>query len=395
MNDITLLRDAGPEAQALTSAARSAARAALLAEIDGPTRRRRMPGRKVSLRLGAAGLAVAAAAWAMAVAVAPSDAAGPPAISTAPSPTQEPAIRPAPPGVLDANGIRLVAAEDASFPLSLDPVPDGLTPTFTRGGGPLPFRDTPVTYGAEYRSPDGDGFWFWTSHEDPREEWAFEHELPQWTYANADVTETGSVDVHGVAADMVRGDYDRPQCAPEASTPLQTQVPSEVCTSSFADLFWERPDGQWIWLRGEDAYSSTSSIVAVAESIVDRPQPVGLQFGLAPDGWSTASYDETYVSLANDADPDQRLSLGLVERWRGYETVDDVLDGFELLNAVVPTTLNGRPARMALTEGQPWPYDWWTLAGELPDGTLFQLQAPGHLTQEQVMAIAEQVTYTP
>ena len=39
MNDITLLREAGPEAPALTTAVRHAARAALLAEIEGPAAR--------------------------------------------------------------------------------------------------------------------------------------------------------------------------------------------------------------------------------------------------------------------------------------------------------------------------------------------------------------------
>ena len=46
MNELTALREAGPEAPVLSPAARSAARAALLAEIDGPTPvRRRRPSR--------------------------------------------------------------------------------------------------------------------------------------------------------------------------------------------------------------------------------------------------------------------------------------------------------------------------------------------------------------
>ena len=53
MNDLTLLREAGPQAPPLTPAARSAARAALLAEIEGPApRRSRRPSRTVAFRIG-------------------------------------------------------------------------------------------------------------------------------------------------------------------------------------------------------------------------------------------------------------------------------------------------------------------------------------------------------
>ncbi len=79
MNELTLLREAGPEAPVLTPAARSAARAALLAEIATSRegrRRVRAPHRRTVLRLGAALVAVAAA-WTTAVVVAGPDAAAP------------------------------------------------------------------------------------------------------------------------------------------------------------------------------------------------------------------------------------------------------------------------------------------------------------------------------
>jgi hypothetical protein len=58
-------------------------------------------------------------------------------------------------------------------------------------------------------------------------------------------------------------------------------------------------------------------------------------------------------------------------------------------------TVQGKPARVALGEGDPWVHDWWNVVGELPNGTLFLLQVSDTLTQEQALEIAEQVTYTP
>jgi hypothetical protein len=350
--------------------------------------RRRRPGRRALLRAGLALVAIAAA-WTTAVVVAPTDRAATPDNRTA-MPT--PGVETPTPGIeTPANGITLVAAERVTFPLSLDPVPEGLTPSFGRAGGPTPFGTFPVTWSAHYRAADGSGFGFWTSHEDPREEWEFEHELPQWGYANSDITETRTVDVDGTDADLVRGNYDRPSCTYAPSTPVQTEEPEEVCTSSFADLFWERQDGQWVWLRGEDAYADTSTLVAVAESIVDRPQPVDLQLGLAPAGWSLNSYDEGHIAFVKSDDPTQRLAVSLMERWR-RETVENAFKGM-YDGPEHWVTVNGRPAKIVLVDqGE---FNEWFLAGELDSGALFMIQTPETFTQEQVVEIAEQVTYSP
>ena len=65
MNDITLLRDAAPEAPPLRPAVHSAARAALLAEIEatsaGRVRRRPRVNRRTTVRIALAATAVAAA----------------------------------------------------------------------------------------------------------------------------------------------------------------------------------------------------------------------------------------------------------------------------------------------------------------------------------------------
>jgi hypothetical protein len=349
--------------------------------------RRRRPGGRALLRTGVAVLAVAAA-WTTAVLVTPSDRPSTPDPGVA-APAETTGV---PSGPVEVDGMTLVAVDRVTFPFSLDPVPEGLTPSFGRAGGPTPFGDSfPVTWSARYRADDGAGFGFSTSHEDPRVEWEFEHELPQWTYANAEVTGTGKVDVDGTTADFVSGAYDRPLCRYEPSTPVQTNEPDEVCTSTFTDLFWERPDGQWMWLRGEDGYAAAQTLVDIAESIVDRPQPVDLQLGLAPAGWTLNGYDEGHIAFVNSADPGQRLAVGLLELWRG-ETVENAFQGMYDGDEHW-VTVNDRPAKIVLVpQGD---FDEWFLAAELDGGALFMVQVPESFTQEQLVEIAEQVTYTP
>ena len=318
--------------------------------------RRRRPGRKAVLRAGLAVLAVAAA-WTTAVVVAPSDrTATPPHASDTPTS-----------GAVETptDGIRLVAAAEITFPLSLDPAPEGLTPAFSRFGGVAPFEEYPLRFTALYLSADwADGFTLWLFQSDPRG--LADQYQPQEA---PDIVETGTVSIDGSPAEFVR-------------------------TTSSASLVWQRPDGQWVQILGDGAYSETAAVVAVAESIVDRPQPVGLQFGLAPAGWSLNGYEESRsIDLSNDEDPQQRLVLSLIGR-EGGATLDTVLEGEPMAAPVATVTIQGQEGRLALLDGGSDP-DYWRAVGQLPDGPLFLLVAPQALTREQVLQIAEQVTYTP
>jgi hypothetical protein len=379
---LALLTDDSGEEPASVIAARQLVHDAHGARTGG---RRRRPGRRALLRTGVAVVGIAAA-WATAVLVAPSDPATPEVAGPSPSSPH----RPAGPVVVD--GMTLVATERLTFPLSVDPEPAGLTPRFARLGGQTLFGAVPVTWSADYRAADGSGFALSTSSEDPRVEWEFEHELPQWTYANADITARGSTVVGGAEADFVSGDYHQPSCTSAPATPLQTEEPPEVCTSTFTDLVWERAEGQWIWLRGEDDYAETAALVAVADSVVDRPRPVDLQVGLAPAGWSLNSYEDGHLGFVSDEDPDERLAVSLQERWRGW-TTETGLQGYPTVGPVVSTTVHGRPARMVVVD-QTDMREWY-LAAELESGVPFLLQVPASFTQDQVLGIAEQVTYTP
>jgi hypothetical protein len=347
MNEITLLREAGPEAPALSPAARSAARAALLAEIEArPARRRpRRPSRKLTLRIGLAATA-AAAAWTAAVVVAAPDAAGPA------------------PG-----GVRLVDFRTPTFPLSLDPAPAGMTPAFS--------GDADAGSVADYRSADGTDRFSLAVHEDE----------PDWLddeHGQLDVTGTDEVTVDGEAAEVVRGWHD-----------VACEDGLGVCGRvRFADLVWERDD-EWVTLRGEGRYGATDALVAVADSVVDRPQPVTLGVGLAPAGWSVLLYkDGRILTLADDAHPEQTLTVHL-------PLPEDVVPPEQLrgqlmgpVGPMLTVTVHGRPAQLVRTDNGPRDRGWY-LQAQFADGTTFVVQAPEAFTEDQVVAFADQVTHNP
>jgi hypothetical protein len=349
MNEITLLSEAGPQAPPLTPAARNQARAALLAEIDavghGRGRRLRRPSRRTAVRIGLA-VATAAAAWTAAVVIAAPDPVGPP------------------PG-----SVRLVAFQPPTFPLSLDPVPQGMRPAFSGDGDGAGFAD--------YRSADGsDRFAVGVGEAEP--------DL-QSEYENYDITGTDEVSVEGRDAAVVRGSRD--EYCEDGLTVCERR--------GFADLVWQRRDGQWVSLRGEGRYSRTTELVTVAEALVDRPQPVILQVHLAPAGWSVQFYkDGRILVLAADGHPDQTLSVHLPLP-EDVIPADQVATSIEApAGPVVPVTVNARPAQLVATDHGRGMTGWY-LQAQFPDGTTFVVQAPGAFTQDQVLEFAAQVTYTP
>jgi hypothetical protein len=373
---------------------------------DTALRGRRRPGRKAVLRMGVAVLAVAAAGVTAVVATTPNQ--DPTAAPESPSTQTE-----APPGwtpteapVDPPGGLTLVATETITFPYSLDPQPAGLTPLLSMSGGISPFGPEPVAWTATYRSNDDPGFAFTVASEDLRDSEAAGR-LPS-DYAPEEVLETGSVSVNGAEADFVRGNYESTDCDYVPSTPAQADEPKKVCSDSFAGLTWQRPDGQWIYLWGEgDTYSQVATLTSVARTIVDRPQPVPLQVRLSPQGWSVSAYeDNLHLTLISDTDPSisNRISVSLQERWRGYASPGDVLQGMTKGNPVEDVTVKGQPAELVSVpdqftgpgfQGREEPRRMWNLAAHFPDGPVFLLQAPDTLTREDVLAIAEQLAYTP
>jgi hypothetical protein len=343
MNDITLLREAGPEAPPLSTAARHGARAALLAEIEASATGRprlRLPSRKATLRIGA-GITVAAVAWTAAVVIAAPDPVG------------------SPPG-----SVTLVAFEPPTFPLSLDPVPGGMTPTFSADPGGV--------LHAGYSGADGDDRVSMTVTPDEPEQ--------------NDVTGVEHVTVAGRDAELVTGTY---------ALCDGTGADGGCSDRPFVHLVVEWHDGQWVQLSGEGRYGDGDGLLAVAGTLVDQPQAVPLQVHLAPAGWSVLAYkDDRILTLVDDDYEQQTLNVFL-------PLPEDVVPADELLaqlmapvGPVIPVTVNDRPAHLVQNGGSPLESGWY-LQAAFPDGTAFVVQAPEVFTQEEVLAFASQVTFTP
>jgi hypothetical protein len=127
---------------------------------------------------------------------------------------------------------------------------------------------------------------------------------------------------------------------------------------------------------GDSAYGETAAVVSVAESLVDRPQPVGLQFGLAPAGWSVSGYEESRsMDLVSDADPQQLLRLS-VYRLGPRTTIDTLIEGQTFVIPVESVTIKGQPGRLALKDGDLGNPDFWYVVGQFSDGRIFLLLAP-------------------
>jgi hypothetical protein len=350
MNEITLLREAGPDAPALTHDARSAARAALLDAIDGTSRshRLRMPGRKIRWRVGT-GVVAVAAAWAAAVVIAAPDELGP-----------------------LPESVELVAFEPPAFPLSLEPLPAGWDVSFSADPGGI----LHAAYGDGTGNAEGDGVYLRVSPEEPEQ---------------YDVTDTEDVSVDGRDAELVRGDL--VMCGGTGTECVEERVP-------YLHLLWERRDAQWVQLEGYGAYDDVDRLLETAENLVDRPQRVPLQLSLAPAGWSVQAYkDDRILSLVDDEHEQHTLSvhLPLPEEVVPAEQVRQSIAG--PIGPQLDVTVNGRPAQLVRVQGdlviEGRSTEGWYLQAQFQDGRTFVVQAPGSFTQDQVLQVAETVTYNP
>ena len=339
MNTIELLRDAGPEGPALSTATRHAARAALLAEIDGARPRRvRLPSRKVRWRAGIGAVAVAAS-WAAAVVIAAPDELGP-----------------------LPDSVRLVSSEPITFPLSLDPVPAGWgEPGFDADLGAMR-----VFYGD---GAGGHAGMIAVSDEEP--------EL-------YDVSAEDPVDVDGREGSVVTmtSNY----CDTGADGRDVCELRDDVV------LLVERRDDQWVTVSGP---AEPARLVEIAESLVDRPQRVPLQFSVAPEGFSVFAFkDDRILTLADDDHEQHTLSVHIP--YPGDEIPADRVRE-SIMGPVGPqldVTVNGRPAQLVEVDLGPVDSGWY-LQAQFEDGTTFVVQAPQSFTREQVLEVAESVVYTP
>ena len=108
------------------------------------------------------------------------------------------------------------------------------------------------------------------------------------------------------------------------------------------------------------------------------------------------------IGVASDEDPTRALTVQCMpEAPAGVNEMDNGsvqgrVAAVTALEPPVTTTVGGRPAQ--LVHGADYmdaDLRFWLVAWELPDGTLCAVQTPEDFTRDDVLAIAEGVTYTP
>ena len=364
MNEIQLLRTAGPDATPLTPGTLHAARAALLAEIaaaparadlrepasvvaarqlaeearsrGGATARRR-PRRAVALRIGAAVLTAAAALTTVLLVTGP-DGAAP--------------RRDAP-----RDGVELVDFQLPAFPLTATTLPPG-------AGEPV--------FGAD----DSGAAMSFPSTADPLENMSI--------YVGAEPPPPG-------------GSLSFPGWVPEDVT--VNGAPAVLVLSvdpAMASVDWERAPGQWVTIHAQGRYAERDVLLGFAAGLVDGPQEVPVQLHLAPAGYSldVTKDDGRIIILADDADPERSLVIRLLAP--GEDPVP-VLGGATDAPPAPATevTVQRQPAQLVRSDAGAGGRQGWVLQALLPDGSAFVVEAPGDLTEAQVVEIADQVSSTP
>lgn len=360
MNELQLLRTAGPQPTPLAPATLHAARAALLAEIaaapspadqrepasvvaarqlvqDARSRRRgaparRRPRRVVALWVGVAVL-TAAAVLTGALIVGGPDAEAPP------------------PGV-PRDGVELVDFSLPAFPLTLTTLPPGAgEPVLGVSGG------------------GGGASIGYTGAEDPLD-------LLSLSVSAEPAPADGPVSFPGSVPEDVVID----------GAPGVLVGPTEE--DAIAGLSWQRSPGQWVVVQAQGRYADRDLLLAVAAGLVDQPQGVPVQLHLAPAGYRLdfTKDDGRVVRLADDTDPYRGMTVRLLSA-----------DGVPVPEGTEATdvTVQGQPARLLRTDAGDGGPQGWVLQALLPDGTAFVVEAPGDLTEAQVVEIADQVSSTP
>jgi hypothetical protein len=355
MNDVTLLREVGPEGPALTLAARSAARAELLDEIAATRPRRRLavrpPARRTALRLGAGLVGVAAAWTTAALVVGPDD--GRPADPGAPS------------AQVDVDPVALVDFDMPVARLALPAPPEGTT-------GPVYGGDAAGGIGMTYAGPG-----------DPSDSVFIAVEAAPDPVVAPETTEQEGQDV------LV---LDRPG--------RLTVVNAEADDARTVYLTWDRAPGQWVLLMGRGRFADGGQLTALASALVDSRTPVPVQLSLAPAGYSLDFFkdDGRIVRLVDDADPARTRGMTI----RVPLATEISAAELQLATEAGPpeeVTVQGRPASLSATHRGFYESSLadggWLLEAAFPDGTPFVVEAPGTLTREQVLGMAEEVSYTP
>ncbi len=154
-------------------------------------------------------------------------------------------------------------------------------------------------------------------------------------------------------------------------------------------IIWQTDDRDWTAVTGSGDYADDQRVEAIAESLQEEPQPVDLALSVAPSGWSVLSYKEDRILTLGSSDEagGSYLTVALVQRVSANLAEYGAQD-------VETLRINGAPAqlgRQAADAGDPT----WILEAQASSEQPFSVQAPAVLTRDQVIQIAEGVTYQP
>ncbi|GAB2968208.1 hypothetical protein GCM10027076_00470 [Nocardioides montaniterrae] len=148
-------------------------------------------------------------------------------------------------------------------------------------------------------------------------------------------------------------------------------------------IAWQLPDGRIVQVSGGGRFDDPALLERVADSVVERAQPVDLTLSLAPSGWRVTDYQsDDHVTYADPADDhDQDLSVSI------RSSVGADLDDYYRLEDLHDITVDGRHGVMARLS------DGWLIETSAADGQAFALMAPTSLTEDQAIQVAAGVRH--
>lgn len=147
-------------------------------------------------------------------------------------------------------------------------------------------------------------------------------------------------------------------------------------------VVWKE-DGSYIGVAGRGGFAREEVVTHVAESVVDRDQPVDLFLTIAPEGWHVKAYQsDMHVSYGERGE----LSVTLLSSQADAGTDFGA-------HGVHDVSVDGRAGWIGSKADERGDGGGWILVSNAPDGTGFVLQAPGALTEEQVIEIAAGVRH--
>lgn len=235
------------------------------------------------------------------------------------------------------HALALAAVDPLTFPVTAEWVPADL--------GPAVFsRDSSHLQWARYGAPGPENITLIAT--DTWDEWE-------------DVDDIGTVDVNGHDAHILRVDR------------------GETHDLTVA---WE--DGtEIVGVTGRGTYADLTTVERMADSVVEKPQPVDLFLTVAPQGWPVMAYQsDHHISYGEHGE----LTVILTSTQAG--DLDDWGDDWRDI------TVDGRPGHLG-TQPADDGGTTWSLVTTAPDGREFFLRAPSSLTEQQVIEIAAGVRH--